>query len=457
MNDHSLIISGRALALPAIPAVEALDDSPAPAVRLGVAAAAIFFVLFLGWAAFARLDAAAIGEGQVTVAGNRQTLQHRDGGVVSALHVREGQHVRAGDVLIELSGAEVRAQERSFTDSVINLQAQKARLEAEVTRRPITWPAEFAVLKGDDLIMAQRAMALQQGQVGARRSALAATYGVIRQQKAQITQQATGLREQQAAAERQRKSLQDQLDGTRELAEKGFVSKNQVRAIERAIAQLEGSRADFQSRNAAAREQIGGMEREAIQSESKYVEDSANLLRDTQFQLNELLPKLRAARDQLNRTLIRAPVSGRVVGLKIFTVGGVITPGQPLLDVVPDAAPLIIRARFAPGDIDGIHEHSEAEVKFMSLHERDLPILLGSIRNVSADSLHDEATGRGYFTADVVVPRSQLALLQTVRGPDTGIRPGVPVQVSVRLRKRTALQYMLEPLTESFARSLHER
>jgi len=391
------------------------------------------------------------------VAGNRQTVQHRDGGVVSALKVKEGQHVGAGQILIELAGAEVRAQERSLTDSVINLQAQKARLEAEVSGRSISWPEAFASLTGDDLVMAQRAMALQQGQVGARRGALSATYGVLKQQKAQVAQQATGFREQQAAAERQRKSLQDQLEGTRELAEKGFVSKNQVRTIERAIAQLEGSRAEYRSRDAAAREQIGEMEREAIQSQSKYVEDSANLLRETQFQLNDLLPKLLAARDQLNRTQIRAPVAGRVVGLKIFTVGGVVTPGQPLLDIVPDAAPLIIRANFAPGDIDGVREGSAAEVKFMSLHERDLPILVGNVRNVSADSLHDEATGRSYFTAEIVVPQNQLKMLRDVRGADTGIRPGVPVQASVRLRRRTALQYMLEPLTEMFSRSMHER
>lgn len=457
MTDQSIVLTSHELVPTENHAIGLLDDSPNSAIRLGAIAAILFFVLFLGWAAFARLDAAAIGQGQVTVAGNRQTVQHRDGGVVSALKVKEGQHVGAGQILIELAGAEVRAQERSLTDSVINLQAQKARLEAEVSGSPISWPASFAALQGEDLVMAKRAMELQQGQVGARRGALSATYGVIKQQKAQITEQATGFREQQAAAERQRKSLQDQLEGTRELAEKGFVSKNQVRTIERAIAQLEGSRADFQSRNAAAREQIGEMEREAIQSERKYVEDSANLLRETQFQLNDLLPKLLAARDQLNRTVIRAPVTGRVVGLKIFTVGGVIAPGQPLLDLVPDAAPLIIRANFAPGDIDGVHEQSEAEVKFMSLHERDLPILLGMVRNVSADSLHDEASGRSYFTAEVVVPESQLNLLRGVRGADSGIRPGVPVQVSVRLRRRTALQYLLEPFTETFARSMHER
>jgi HlyD family type I secretion membrane fusion protein len=440
-----------------IPAAQALEDSPLPAIRLGAAAAFLFFILFLGWAAFARLDAAATGEGQVAVAGNRQTMQHREGGIVSAIRVRDGAKVVAGQVLIELAAADVRAHERALTDSVINLQAQKARLEAEVAGVPVKWPAAFAGLQGEDLAMAERAMQLQRGQVGARRDALAATHGVIRQQEAQIAEQANGYRAQLAATERQRHSLQEQLEGTRELAAKGFVSKNQMRQIERTIAQFDGTSAEYRSRVAAAREQIGQVRREAIQSQRSYVEESATLLRETQFQLNELLPQLRAARDSLDRASIRAPVSGRIVNLRVFTVGGVISPAQPLLDIVPDAASLVLRIRFAPEDIDGIHEGSEAEVKFLSLHDRDLPILIGRVRNVSADSLRDEASGQSYFAAEVVVPESQLALLRKVRPGDSGIRPGVPVQASIRLRKRTALQYMLEPLTGAFSGSLGER
>jgi HlyD family secretion protein len=146
-----------------------------------------------------------------------------------------------------------------------------------------------------------------------------------------------------------------------------------------------------------------------------------------------------------------------VVGLRVFSKGGVIQGGQPILDIVPDAAPLIIKANFSPGDIDGVYEGRRAEVKFLSLHERDLPILLGTVRNVSADALVDEKSGRSYFSAEIVVPESQIAMLKKVRGADTGIRPGVPVQVLIKLRPRTALQYMLDPLTEAFSRSMHEK
>lgn len=435
----------------------ALEDSPRDALWIGWIVAIFFFVLLVGWAAFARLDAAAQGEGQVSVSGNRQTVQHRDGGIVQALDVREGQHVKDGQVLIRLQGAEVAATERALSGSVIDLQAQRARLEADIRGGAIQWPATFAQATGDDLQLVDRAKRIQLAQVNARGNSLASNRAVLRQQEAEVASQSVGYTAQSRASVAQRESLQQQLESTRKLADEGFVSRNSVRAIERSIQQLQGADADYASRAAAARQQIGQTREQVIATSRKYVEDSAALLRDTQFQLNEAMPKLIAAKEQLERTVIRAPVSGRVVGLRIFSRGGVIQAGQPIMDIVPDAAPLIIKANFQPSDIDGVTEGVEAEVRFLSLHERDLPILLGRVRNVSADSLHNEQSGRDFFTAEIVVPKDQLAQLEAVRGNDTGIRAGVPVAVLIKLRKRTALQYMLDPLTETFSRSLHER
>jgi HlyD family secretion protein len=434
-----------------------LDDSPRSAIMIGGAIAILFFVVLLGWAAIARLDAAAFGMGQVTVAGNRQTVQHRDGGNVVELKVREGQHVKAGQLLIRLSGSEVAATERALAGAVFDLQAQRARLEAEISGGPIVWPASFATATGDDKALVERAIRMQIAQRQARQGLMAASRSVLSRQAAEATTQTGGFSAQAQASAAQRKSLEEQLESTRKLADEGYVSRNSVRSIERAIAELDGANADYAARAAAAREQASATRQQMTQTDRKNVDDSAALLRDTQFQLNEALPKWIAAREQLERTLIRAPVSGRVVGLRVFSVGGVIQPGQPILDIVPDAAPLVIKVQFAPDDIDGVYEGREAEVRFLSMHERDLPILMGTVRTVSADALHDEATGRAYFTAEVVVPSKQLAMLKQVRGADVGIRPGIPVQVTVRLRKRTALQYMLDPLTETFARSLRER
>lgn len=434
-----------------------LDDSPRDAVLIGGIVALLFFIVGLGWAAIARLDAAAAGDGQVVVAGNRQTVQHREGGIVEALAVRDGQHVRAGAILFRLQGAEVTASERALAASVIDLQAQRARLEADVRGGAILWPAEFAAATGDDRRLVERAKALQVAQRAARASALAANGAVLQQQAAAVAQQSSGYTAQAQATARQRASLRQQLDSTRALADQGYVSRNTVRAIERSIQQLDGADADYVSRSASAREQIGQTRAEVVQNRRKYIEDSAASLRDTQFQLNEMMPKWAAAREQLARTVIRAPVTGTVVGLRVFSVGGVIQPGQPILDIVPDAAPLVVRANFSPGDIDGVFAGREAEVKFLSLHERDLPILIGTVRTVSADALRDEQSGHSYFSAEITVPRDQIAQIKAVRGGDTGIRAGVPVAVLVKLRSRTALGYLLDPLTEAFSRSLHER
>ena len=364
-----------------------LDDSPNRALTVGIVIAVLFFVVLIGWAAFARLDSAAAGEGRVTVSGNRQTVQHRDGGIIAAIDVREGMAVKGGQVLIRLEGAEVEATERALAGSVIDLQAQRARLEAEIRGGAIQWPASFASATGADRELVERSMRLQNAQRSARQGALASNRAVIRQQEAEAAQQVGGYSAQARASLQQRQSLQEQLVATRKLADEGYVSRNTVRSLERSIQQLEGADADYAARAAAAREQAG----------------------------------------------------------------------QPILDIVPDAAPLVIKANFAPGDIDGVYEGRTAEVKFLSLHERDLPILLGSIRNVSADSLSDEQSGQRYFTAEIVVPQRQIAMLRQVRGADLGIRPGVPVSVLVKLRQRTALQYMFDPLMETFRRSMHER
>lgn len=452
MNTSTTFAPGGRFADPA-----ALNDSPRRALLVGGVIAILFFVVFLGWAAFARLDAAAHGEGRVIVAGNRQIIQHRYGGNIERLLVQEGQHVRAGQILVRLSGSEVAATERALAGAVIDLQAQRARLEAEVTGRPIRWPATFATPDAHDRPLVEAAKRLQLAQTEARRNLLASGQGILGEQQDQFTQQIRGFEAQAASLAQQRRSLRAQLESTRRLAESGDVSRNTLRVLERSLAELDGNAADYAARAAALREQIAATRQEGSQLGRQSTSDSAKLLRDTQFQLNDALPKWIAAKEQLDRVIVRAPVTGRVVDLRIRSEGGVVTAGQPILDIVPDLAPLEIRATFAPEDIDGVQAGVEGEVKFLSLHERALPILLGKVRTVSADSMQNERTGLYHFTADIVVPNDQIARLRAVRGGDTGIHPGVPVQVTIKLRRRTALQYMLEPLVTSMRGAFTER
>lgn len=434
-----------------------LDDDPRREIRAGLIVAAIFFLLFLGWASFARLDAASYGVGRVTVSGQRQTVQHRDGGVVGAIYVKDGERVRQGQLLLRLAAAEVREQERSLSAQVIGLLAQRARLRAEqmgLSRIPV--PAEFTSLAPEDQAEARRVLRVQEAQLRARSSLLSTQQGVLGQQRAQVNEQSVGYRSQLQAIVEQEKLLQAELDGLRSVAEKGFVSANRIRALERALADLRGQRGRLQASISESSESIGESRLRVVETERAQQERIASELRDVEYSLAETMPRLRAARDQLVRTEVRAPVGGSIVGLTVFTVGGVIAPGQKLMDIVPERSALVVEARFSPNDVDDLRVGQQATVKFTGLQDRDLPSLHGEVRRVSADSFTDEKTGEAFFTADIVVPPAQIDEIRAVRGAEFSLKPGMPVQILVPLKERTALQYLLQPLTDSLWRSFRE-
>lgn len=423
--------------------------------RIGWLLVLLFFGVFLGWAAFVRLDAAACAGGAVAVAGNRQAVQHQQGGIVAALLVREGQRVAQGQVLIELAGSETRALERSLTAQVIALQAQRARLTAQLTGAPLEPPPGFASLQGDDRIEAERAMALQRRELAASETALTDQRVVVAQQGAQLVSRSIGIREQLRAIDAQQRLLEDELRGMRALAVKGFASENRIRALERSAAALEGEAGRLRANDAEVREQIGEKQLQSRSLTSDDRQQLTDLLRTTEFTLNDLMPKLSAAREALANTLIRAPASGQVVGLTVHTVGGVIGAGERLMEIVPERVALVIQARIAPDDADDLFVGQEAEVRIPALHARALPPILGTISRLSADSFEDQRTGTHYYTGEVVVPEAGLAVMRRhARGRE--IKPGLPVEILIPLRRRTLLQYLLEPLDQSLWQSFRE-
>lgn len=436
---------------------DAPEDDPRREIRAGMIVATLFFILFLGWAALAPLDAAAIAPGKVTVSGQRQTVQHRDGGVVGAIFVREGQHVQEGQVLIRLAAAEVQARERALASQVIGLLAQRARLRAEqLGLSAIPAPPEFSALLPEDRAEAQRAMKVQDLQLRTRSSLLSTQKGVLGQQRAQVGEQSTGYRRQLEAINEQERLISEELESLRTVADKGFVSKNRIRALERAQADLVGQRGRLQAAIAQSSESIGESRLRIVETEHSRQERIAADLRDVEFSLGELAPRWKAAQDEVERTEVRAPATGSVVGLSIFTVGGVVSPGQKLMDIVPDKRPLVIEARFSPNDVDDLTVGRLADVHFTGLPARQLSPLRGRIERVSADSFVDEKTGVAFFTGEVVVPPEQISLVRRQRGPDFHLKAGMPVEVLVPLRQRTALQYLLEPLTDAVRRSFRE-
>lgn len=425
-------------------------DSLLPELRKGAIVAGLFFVGILGWAAFIPLDAAATAEGVVAVAGNRQAVQHRDGGIVTKLAVQEGQFVREGDLLLQISASELIAQERGLAGETISLLAQRARLLAErANASSITPPVEFATLAEEDKILADEAMRSQQLLFETRRNSAYTERQVLEQRIRQHSEQISGIMHQQTSNELQKQLLVEELEGLKKLVPSGYVALNRVRAMEREVANLDGRDGALRADSARLTEAIGEARLEILGINRRMMEEVASELRDVQVRLDELMPKLNATRQQIARATVRAPATGRVVGLKVFTEGGVVSAGDTLMEIVPSDRMLVIEARASATDADDLNVGMPTQIRFPALQERDIPIIDGEISKVSADSFEDERSGAHYFAIEVMVPEESLAKLKEFRA-DGGIRAGLPAQVVVPLRKRTALAYLLEPLSSTF-------
>lgn len=432
-------------------------DDPTREIRVGALVAALFFIGFLGWAAFAPLDAGAYAQGVVAVSGNRQAVQHRDGGAVSALHVAEGDHVAAGQPLVEINAAELRAEEQALAARLISLQATRARLIAERQGlRAVPRPAEFATLSAPERRIADEALRLEESQLRARLQLLDTQQAVMTQRVAQLDQQIQGYGRQIEAKREQHRLTTEELASMKSLADRGYAPVARVRSLESDLAGLRGDDGSLQADVARARDAIGEARETMAANAKRHTDEVVDQLRQAEQAIEDAEPKLGAVRDRLARAVVRAPATGRVVGLKIFTVGGVVAPGEVLMEVVPDRAELVLDATVSPNDADDLRPGLLAQVRFPSFHERDLPTLTGRVTRVSADSFLDEHTGQRFFKAQVSVPPAELAQIRKVRGAANGLRPGLPATIVIPLRKRTALQYLLEPLEQTFWSSFRE-
>ena len=437
----------------------ALSDRAAPdrEIRIGAALIGVFLLLFVLWGSLARLDAAVYAPGVLSAGQMRKTVQHREGGIVSQILVREGQPVRAGQVLIRLKGEDVVADERALTAQYLLLLAQRARLHAEALGETgFAAPPEFAALPAEDRAMADDALRLQRGELTARAAVLRSQIASLSARASRSRAQGSGYADQATAAADQRKLIDDELNALQPLADKGFVSKSRIRELQRERASLIGQKGEMDSAVVGAGRDSADNQLQIAQAREGYRERAMSDLRDADTAMGELLPKLEEAREKLALTEIRAPVDGRVVGLAVSTVGGVIAPGEKLMDVVPGDASLHVEARVQPQDIDDLAQGQTARVRFTGLGSRNTPDVTGTITNVSADSLIDEHSGHSYFKAEVTVPPQQMALLNASRSEGFSPKPGMPAEVLVTVHPRTALDYLLEPLIGTFWRSFHD-
>ena len=440
------------------PSVDLSGDLPRAAITIGWSATGAFLVLLFGLGLTARLDAAVVAPGRVVVLGNRRAVQHLEGGIISELNVHDGDRVQAGEVLIRLEGGEAAAGKRALEAQVIQLQAEQARLLAELSGRDhIEFPSDFRSLTGDEAKDVAVAESLEEREFATRTSALKSAQRLILSKEAESTEQIEGYRQQVTANREQQRLIGEEIHGLQGLLKQGLVPATRVRSLERAQAELTGSGGEYGADIARTRQEIAETQVRATDLSRQRSADDSRDYQAVQFQLGDLEPKLEAMKDVLARKIIRSPAIGRVVGLSVFTVGGVVAPGQKLMEIVPQDDPLVIEADVKPTDVADLRVGQRAELRVSAFHDAGMPKIIGRVVRISADAITDDKTGSSFFKIIVTVPAAETSRIRERRRGESGIQPGLPVELVIPLRPRTALEYVTEPLHETLWRSFRER
>jgi HlyD family type I secretion membrane fusion protein len=402
------------------------------------------------WSAVTPLSGAVIAPGVVTVYSKRKTIQHLEGGIVDQILVRDGDHVDDGQLLIRLADIRARANLAVVSSRLDVLRAREARLRTERDgHRGVAFPDGLMARRGEPSVT--EILASEVELFAARRTALEGEVQILEQRIAQLEQQILGLDAQQQANGAQIRLIEEELTGLRSLHEKGYVSKTRILELERRQEELRGERGQHIAEIARARTAIGEAELQIIQVQNDFREEVATHLHEVQADLLDIQERYVAAADELQRLEIRAPQSGIVVGLDVHTLGGVISPGQPILDIVPKEDELVIEAQVAPQDIDKIAIGLEATVRLSAFDLRSTPELSGTVFATSADRLIEEASREPYYLVAARIPDAELAKLQGLE-----LVPGMPAEVFIRTGERTALSYLLKPLTDGMARAFKD-
>ncbi len=435
---------------------EHADSSPMHVVRGPVAAGyLIVFVFFFGlgtWAALAHVASAAIAPGLVSPDGSRKTIQHLEGGIISEILVDDGDEVEAGDRLLVLQDTQARSVFDVLEGKKRLLEAKIARLMAEQAGKDgVEFPKEL-------LRMAEHSPQLQET-IQAQRDLFKARKEIHLGRKAigqkridELNEEVHGLRQQIKNQRKQVEFLDEELNAKKTLLDKGLLSRPDFLRLQRMRAETEGNMAENIAAIARARQKIGETKLQIVNEDAVRLDKIVTELSESQSELDSISEQLHAKRDILSRTVITSPVSGVIVERHFHTTGGVVGPGQPILDIVPRDAKLLIDAQVNPVDIDMVTSGQKARVHFLALSERNLPHINGNVRSVSADSLLDEVSGQRYFLARVEVPPEELEKLGGEK-----ITPGMPAEVFIVTGERTVLQYLMQPISDSLRRSFREK
>ena len=411
-------------------------------IRAGLLVIVLGAISFAAWAYFAPLSGAVIAPGFVKVDLNRKVVQHQEGGIVRAIRVRDGDRVTQGQELVVLDDVRIDAQLDLLRTQLDAERAKVARLEAErsLAAKPV-FPKD---LLKHDYVTREGAL------FRARREALDTQIAVLRKQIRETTEEAGALAEQIAAEEKALKLQKEELAANESLLAQGYVQKTRLLTLQRAVAEYEARHSERRAELSKSRQRASELEFRILAMRNAYVQTATDELKESTTKTFDLEERIRPSRDASQRQKITAPIAGEVVGLRIFTSGSVIGPRDVLMEIVPKEKRLIVEARIRPEDINHVRPQSEADIRLTAYQSRTTPLVPGSVTYVSGDRMVDQQTGAPYYIVHIDVPEKALA--------DSNLRlqAGMPAEVFIRTDSRTALDYLLAPVTSYLRRAMRE-
>ena len=416
---------------------------------IGLLALLVLVGGFGTWAFFAQISGAVITTGQIEVDRNRQVIQHQDGGIVEEIVVDEGDVVDAGDTLIRLDASILQSELAVVEGQLFEILARRGRLEAE--RDGLT-ELTFSPLLDEGGEEAKDLMRGQERLFAARQESILRSEEQLSQQRAQIQRQLEGISAQRDALQSQQAIVDKELTEQIDLRDRGLTQEARVTALQREAADLLGRLGELSSSEAQALERMTEIEIQILGLTTTRREEAITRLRDLQFNELDLSEQRRTLKLQLDRLDIRAPVSGIVYGLQVFTPQSVIRPADPVMFLVPQDRPLVIATQVQPTDIDQIFVGQDVTLRFSAFDQRRTPELKGKITLVSADAFEDEGSQLTYYRAEVQMNEGEAEKLPE----DMTLIPGMPVEAFVSTDARSPINYLVKPLSDYFAKAFRE-
>ena len=404
-----------------------------------------------GWAMTTELSGAVIASGTLVVETNVKKVQHPTGGVVGELRVRDGDHVKRGDIVVRLDDTVTRANLAIVAKGLDETEAREARLEAERDDdEAIDFPVALLSRKSDPEVA--RVLAGEQSLFDLRRKARLGQQSQLREQIAQLEDEIVGLGGQVDSKKREIELIAHELKGVRELWDKRLVAISRMMALERDGARLSGERDGLISKIASAKGKIAEIKLQIIQIDQNLRSDVAKELREIQGKSAELVERKVAAEDQLMRIDIRAPQTGIVHQLAVHTVGGVVQASEPLMLVVPETDQLTVEAKLPPQNIDQVAIGQRATLRFSAFNQRTTPEIGGVVHTISGDITQDQRSGASYYVVRITMPDEEVARLHGLK-----LVAGMPVEAFIQTGDRTVISYLVKPLHDQIMKAFRER